>query len=277
MWACMGVISSEYFRWPGYLSPSAGIRFSEDPNGVAALSRVPAGGWAQIGCFIAFLELFPLRQDPNRLPGDFVFCGKLAVPCFFVAGKAGRTADPVDNKRGLEAELNNGCLAMVAITGVVSQNGFLGTTGSEMWIPASAFETELSVQAPVGFWDLLKLAADGDVDAFKRRRAAELRDGRICMLVTLGYMVPEYFKFPRYLSPSLGLKLVDVPNGIAAVSKVPIEGWLRIGLFLSHMESNFLRQYPKRALGDFEGYVAGDEGDEGCDGHDGDEGHEGGG
>eukprot|EP00972_Heterocapsa_arctica_P043927 6486787-Heterocapsa_arctica.AAC.1 len=87
----MGFISSEYFSPPADIRFSedpngvaalskvpADIRFSEDPNGVAALSRVPAGGWAQIGCFITFLELFPLRQDPNRLPGDFVFCGKLA-------------------------------------------------------------------------------------------------------------------------------------------------------------------------------------------------------
>ena len=73
-------------------------------------------------------------------------------------------------------------------------------------------------------------------------------------LATLGYLVPEYFKFPGYLSPSPGLKFADVPNGIAAVSKVPIEGWLQIGLFLGHMEGKFFRQDPKRAPGDFEGY-----------------------
>ena len=66
--------------------------------------------------------------------------------------------------------------------------------------------------------------------------------------------MPEYVKFPGYLSPSLGLKFADVPNGIAAVSKVPIEGWLQIGLFLGHMEGKFFRQDPKRAPGDFEGY-----------------------
>ena len=35
----------------------------------------------------------------------------------------------------------------------------------------------------------------------------------------MGYIVPEYFKFPGYLSPSLGLKFSDVPNGLAALSK----------------------------------------------------------
>ena len=36
----------------------------------------------------------------------------------------------------------------------------------------------------------------------------------------MGYITPEYFKFPGYLSPSLGLKFSDVPNGLAALSKL---------------------------------------------------------
>ena len=34
-------------------------------------------------------------------------------------------------------------------------------------------------------------------------------------------------KFPGYLSPSAGLKFADVPNGLAAISKVPAagQGW----------------------------------------------------
>ena len=39
------------------------------------------------------------------------------------------------------------------------------------------------------------------------------------MYATIGYIVPEYYKFPGYLSPSLGLKFSDVPNGLAALSK----------------------------------------------------------
>ena len=31
-------------------------------------------------------------------------------------------------------------------------------------------------------------------------------------------------KFPGYLSPSAGLKFADVPNGLAAISKVPAAG-----------------------------------------------------
>ena len=39
------------------------------------------------------------------------------------------------------------------------------------------------------------------------------------MYATIGYIVPEYYKFPGYLSPSLGLKFADVPNGLAALSQ----------------------------------------------------------
>ena len=34
------------------------------------------------------------------------------------------------------------------------------------------------------------------------------------MFATIGYIVPEYFKWPGYLSPSAGLKFEDVPNGL---------------------------------------------------------------
>lgn len=40
-----------------------------------------------------------------------------------------------------------------------------------------------------------------------------------------GYITPEIAgKFPGYLSPSAGLKFADVPNGLAAISKVLLEG-----------------------------------------------------
>ncbi|CAK0852778.1 unnamed protein product, partial [Prorocentrum cordatum] len=130
----------EYFRWPGYVSPSQEIKFADLPNGFAALKAMPADGWAQIGVFIAFLELFPLRQEKDRAPGDFPTCGRLGVPWFFVRGAGSDTSgvnnsDPVANRRGLDSEINNGRLAMVAITGMAFQNGVTGTTGPEMWFP----------------------------------------------------------------------------------------------------------------------------------------------
>jgi len=248
MWACMGYIVPEYFRWPGYCSPSMDLKFTDLPNGVAALYKMPAEGWAQIGIFIAYLELFPMRQEKDRIPGDAPGFGRLGVPIF--ASKC----DVEGSRRSLEAEINNGRLAMVAIVGMVTQNALFGSTSPAMWLPSSAFEGELGVQAPVGFWDPLGLAADGDVDNFKRRRAVELKHGRICMLACIGYIIPEYFRWPGYLSPAQGIKFTDVPHGIAAISKVPLEGWLQIGLFLGHYEGQFFRQDATRAPGDFAGY-----------------------
>ena len=48
---------------------------------------------------------------------------------------------------------------------------------------------------------------------------AIFRDAKAC----IGYIIPEYFKFPGEVSPSLGLKFADVPNGLGALSKVPPE------------------------------------------------------
>jgi len=100
-------------------------------------------------------------------------------------------------------------------------------------------ETELGVQDPVGFWDPLGFSEDKDEAAFKRRRSIELKHGRICMLATIGYIVPEYFRFPGFLSPSQGIKFADVPNGLAALSKVPGFGWVQIVFFAGVIEGNF--------------------------------------
>ena len=70
-------------------------------------------------------------------------------------------------------------------------------------ISKAAFESELGVQAPVGFWDPLGLSADGDVATFARRRETELKHGRICMLATMGYITPTLVgTWPGYISPS---------------------------------------------------------------------------
>ena len=98
----------------------------------------------------------------------------------------------------------------------VARNFFGGTTTSyKSFDPA----TEAGVQDPVGFWDPLGLSADKDEATFKRRRAVEIKHGRIAMYATMGYIVPEYYKFPGDLSPSLGIKFADVPAGLAAFSK----------------------------------------------------------
>jgi hypothetical protein len=99
-----------------------------------------------------------------------------------------------------------------------------------------AFEEELGVQPPVGFWDPLGLSSNGDQGSFLRRREVEIKHGRISMIACIGYIVPEYFRWPGDLSPKNGISFADVPNGLAAASKVPGGGWLQIVMFAGVME-----------------------------------------
>merc|ERR1712039_129323 len=148
MWACLGYITPEYFKWPGYCSPSANLAFADIPNGLSALSKVPGAGWCQIFLFCGLIEKGLFVYDPSRAPGDYENGGVLGVA--------------------------NGRLAMMAIIGMFYQDGLTGSAWGdwELYVdsPLRAFENELGVQPPVGFWDPLGLSKDGDTDAFKRRR-----------------------------------------------------------------------------------------------------------
>merc|ERR1719277_165912 len=145
---------------------------------------------------------------------------------------------------------------MMAIIGMFFQDGLTGSAWGDWALytdsPLRAFENELGIQAPVGFFDPLGLSKDGDVGAFKRRRATELKHGRVSMLACMGYIVPEYFKFPGYLAPKEGLLFADVPNGLNALSKVPAAGVTQWFAFLGALELNLLAADPNREPGDFE-------------------------
>ena len=106
----MGYITPEITgKLPGYLSPSAGLKFADVPNGLAAISKVPAAGWGQILAYMAFCEV---SQDQSAgtpaAAGDFGF-------------KVLTASDPEAKKTKLAAELANGRLAMMAIIGMFFQ------------------------------------------------------------------------------------------------------------------------------------------------------------
>merc|ERR1712178_619382 len=115
--------------------------------------------------------------------------------------------------------------AMMAIIGMFFQDGLTGSAWGD-WAnytdsPLRAFESELGVQAPVGFWDPVGFTKDGDEEAFTRRRVTEIKHGRVSMFACLGYIVPEYFRWPGDCSPSKGISFSEIPNGLGAFSKVP--------------------------------------------------------
>ncbi|CAE8644382.1 unnamed protein product [Polarella glacialis] len=246
MLATMGYITPEITgKIPGFLSPSAGLKFADVPNGLAAISKVPAAGWGQILAYMAFCEVSQDQSAGTKAAaGDFNW--KLLT-----------SSDPEKLNAKLSAEIANGRLAMMAIIGMFFQDGLTGSAWGDWAVytasPLRAFESELGVQAPVGFWDPAGFTADGSAENFKRRRQTELKHGRISMLATMGYITPEITgKIPGFLSPSAGLKFADVPNGLAAISKVPAAGWGQILAYMAFCEvSQDQSAGTKAAAGDF--------------------------
>merc|ERR1712183_999551 len=207
----------------------SGLKFADIPNGLAAISKVPALGWAQIVAYAGFCALSAGSDDwKTGTPGDYGF-------------KVLTSADAAEKQNKLAGEIANGRLAMTSIIGMFFQDGLTGSAWGDWALytgsPLRAFENELGVQDPVGFWDPAGFAADGSVENFNRRRQTELKHGRVSMLATMGYITPELTgKFPGYLSPSTGLKFADIPNGLAAISKVPAAGWAQIVAYSAFCE-----------------------------------------
>jgi len=112
MLATLGVITTEAgFRWPGYISKTLDLKFSDIPGGALdSWAAVPVLGWIQIVAFFSFLELAYGAQDPKKEPGD-------------VGGISWiRYDDPEVKKFKLNAERNNGRAAMMGIIGMMTHN-----------------------------------------------------------------------------------------------------------------------------------------------------------
>ena len=107
----------EYFKFPGYLAPSANLKFADVPNGLAAITKVPAEGWLQwvalCGCY-EFCVNTPV--DPAD-PGNYGK-GKLGYGNMVLGISAEPMQDAEARKRALNSELANGRLAMMAIVGL---------------------------------------------------------------------------------------------------------------------------------------------------------------
>merc|ERR1711953_1097480 len=140
-------------KWPGYLSPSAGLKFADIPNGLAAMGKVPAAGWFQILAYGGYCEISGGFDEYEKgAPGDYGF-------------KVLTSDNPEVLKRKLNAELANGRLAMMAIIGMFFQDGLTGSAWGDWALytgsPLRAFESELGVQDPVGSWAPAGFYADG--------------------------------------------------------------------------------------------------------------------
>jgi hypothetical protein len=129
-------------------------------------------------------------------------------------------------------------LLLLALVASASAFAPMATTSRRSAL--NSVENELGAIPPLGYWDPLGLSSDGDMKKFTRRRAVEVKHGRIAMMAAGGWIwVDTIGKFDGYLSKTSNLKFADVPNGLAAVGKVPALGWIQVLALGAAMELVF--------------------------------------
>ena len=224
MLACMGYIVPEYYRWPGDLSPSLGIKFTDVPTGFAAFSKVPLSGWAQMVAFAGSVELFQYVDDPKRAPGDFENAGLLGIPNGFMKAPEGQ------KEKKLAAEIANGRLAMMAIIGMFFQNGLTGQAWGDWSLytdsplraltPAQEIIAGTGGPLPDNFWDPAGITNGKTEKEIAMLRAMELKHGRVAMLAVLhwfhvaaGYHLLGDYAIGERMSNDPLVSLTQLPMG----------------------------------------------------------------
>merc|ERR1719412_118212 len=92
----------------------------------------------------------------------------------------------------------------------------------------SAFENELGVQPPLGFYDPFGYLDGADQARFDRLRYVEIKHGRISMLAFLGQITTRAgYHFDAAIDKA-GDQFSSYPNGLAALygpDKIPTAGF----------------------------------------------------
>mmetsp|Transcript_81 Transcript_81/g.354 ORF Transcript_81/g.354 Transcript_81/m.354 type:complete len:221 (+) Transcript_81:232-894(+) len=99
-----------------------------------------------------------------------------------------------------------------------------------------AFEEEIGVTAPLGFWDPLGLLKDADQERFNRLRYVELKHARISMLAIVGHLTTGAGVRLGGDIDLQGTSFSDVPAGLAALSKIAPAGLAQIVAFVGFLE-----------------------------------------
>ena len=117
------IVHNNHIVFDGYISPSNGMKFSDVPTGIDGLFSIPTSGLVQIVAFIGFVEMSWLPA--SKYDGDY------GIGYF-----GGDIFDPEEKARKLNAEINNGRLAMLGIIGnMVAEK----VTGQTMYEQVSYF------------------------------------------------------------------------------------------------------------------------------------------
>jgi len=100
----------------------------------------------------------------------------------------------------------------------------------------SAFESEVGVQRPLGYWDPLNMLDGVDQDRFDRLRYVEIKHGRIAMLAVLGHIHTTFgARVPGNIDYD-GTSFASVKTGIAGLKDIPNAGILQIFAFVGFLE-----------------------------------------
>merc|ERR1712232_1176981 len=192
----VGAVAQSLFRFPGY----------EDVKGTftAAVGgdvNMP-GGLATIFVITGALELL-WKEQPGREAGNF-------------GDPAGLNQYTEDMRM---KEINNGRMAMISVLGIFGAELATGkdaltqfsalparseasrvTMFAEAAAPPPVFKPseQLGAMAPLGYFDPLGFAKEGDEAGFKNLRAAELKHGRVAMMAAVGAVAQSLFRFPGF-------------------------------------------------------------------------------
>merc|ERR1740130_56616 len=135
--------------------------------------------------------------------------------------------------------------ALAALAG--SAAAFAPAPAARSVTTLAAFESELGVQPPLGFWDPLGLLDDADQERFDRLRYAEIKHGRISMLAFLGNIFTRAgFHWDNKIDYA-GSSFDSFPNGWAAIwgpDAIPVRGTAQLFSLIGLMEVAFMKDIP---------------------------------
>jgi len=92
--------------------------------------------------------------------------------------------------------------------------------------PAFQPSSQVGVTAPLGFFDPLNFAKEGDEEGFRKLRIAEIKHGRVAMMAAVGAVIQHYVQFlPGFEEGNRGLgALTTFPGQVGFAVLVAVSG-----------------------------------------------------